>query len=324
MRRLLAAWILTSTLLAGTLLARSAGAGVSGVFPPDPLGPADLELAQKLESIAEDLGIAKLATAGRASLILVDLPFPDSVAAYDRTPSGEPLPVHAAIAADTTLEAASISKLAILTAAYDAAATGELAITPDVRSQLDRMIRSSSNEAANRLIKILGFERIASALDNPRIALHGAQGGLWVGKDFTGPQASLWKAEPHSGQAHAASARSVARFYALLDRGELVSQEASAAMREILSVTTRNNKFVAGLGAKGTAEDQPVTVPGYRIYHKSGSYGRAQGDSALIEADGRRYILVCILDDQAGGEAKLRKLAARVDKMMAQRRKTSD
>ena len=300
----------------------TASAGVSGVFPPDPLGPADLDLQQKLVAIADELGISALAAAGRASLILVDLPFPDSVVVG--RPPDLPRPVHAAIAADSTLAAASVSKLAILTAAYDAAATGELAITPDVHRALERMIRDSSNPDATRLIQVLGFERIASALENPRIALHGEQGGLWVGQDYSGPKAPIWKAEPRSDQAHAASARSVARFYALLDRGELVSSEASAAMREILSITTLNYKFVAGLGAKGAAKNQPVTVPGYRIYRKSGSYGSAQGDSALIEAEGRRYILVCILADQKGGEAKLRKLAARVDKMMAERGKTSD
>jgi len=300
----------------------TAHAGVTGVTP-DPLGPADPELGRALRAIADDLGITPLAKTGRASLILVDLP--DSARTGG---TAGPRPTHAGLAADSTLGAASIAKLGILTAAYDAAATGELGITPDVRRTLERMIRNSNNPEATRMIRVLGFERIAAALENPRIGLHTKAGGLWVGKDYSGSKAKLWRAEPHSGQGHAASATSVARFYALLDRGELVSPEASAAMREILSVTLRSSKFVAGLGAaagvKAPAEGKPVVIPGYRILRKSGSYGDWQGDSALIEAAGRRYILVCILRDWEGGEAKLRKLAVRVDRLMAERGTKSD
>jgi beta-lactamase class A len=290
------------------VLAGDSGAGVSS---PDPLGPRDPELARKLEAIAGELGITSLAAQGRASLILVDLTAP-------------PRAAHAGLAADSTLGAASIAKLAILTAAYQAAAVGELAITPDVHGSLERMIRDSSNSEATRMIGVLGYERIAAALEDPRIALHSAErGGLWVGRDYSGPQAKLWRAEPRSGQAHAASASSVARFYALLDRGELVSRDASAAMRDILAITRRSSKFVAGLGAAAgvpaTADGTPVAIPGFRILRKSGSYGRWQGDSALVEAPGRRYVLVCLLDDQKGGEAKLRQLAVRVDRLMAER-----
>ena len=312
--------------LAGLLflgVVATAHAGVTGAISPDPLGPADPELERQLQTIADDLGITPLAKDGRATLILVDLP--DSARTGSTATSR---PRHAGLAADSTLGAASIAKLAILAAAYDAAASGELGITPDVRRTLERMIRASNNPEATRMIGILGFEKIAASLDNPRIGLHSKAGGLWVGKDYSGPKAKLWRAEPHSGQGHAASAASVARFYALLDRGELVSPEASAAMREILSVTLRSSKFVAGLGAaaglKAPTEGKPVVIPGYRMLRKSGSYGDWQGDSALIEAPGRRYILVCILRDWEGGEAKLRKLAVRVDRLMAERGTKSD
>jgi beta-lactamase class A len=313
--------------LAGLIFLGIVATAHAGVASPDPLGPADPELGRQLQTIADDLGITPLAKTGRASLILVDLP--DSARTGGAAPgTATPRPTHAGLAADSTLGAASIAKLGILTAAYDAAASGELGITPDVRRTLERMIRASKNPEATRMIEILGFERIAATLDNPRIGLHTKAGGLWVGKDYSGSKARLWRAEPHSGQGHAASAASVARFYALLDRGELVSPEASAAIREILSVTLRSSKFVAGLGAaagvKAPAEGKPVVIPGYRILRKSGSYGDWQGDSALIEAAGRRYILVCILRDWEGGEAKLRKLAVRVDRMMAERGTKSD
>ncbi len=280
----------------------------AGVSTPDPLGEPDSDLAARLAAIASELGIAPLAAAGRASVMLVDM-------------SGE-VPRHAGLNADSTLGAASIAKLGILAAAYAVAETGELAISPDVRAILARMIRSSSNPDATRAIEILGFERIAAALAGPRLGLHSDErGGLWVGKDFTG--GPLWKRDPHSHEPHAASAAAVARFYALLAGGELVSPDASAAMRDILAVTTWDHKFVAGLrqatGTKTPAAGQPVVIPGYTILRKSGSYGPWQGDSALIETDGRRYILVCLLADRAGGEAKLRRLAVDVDRLMAER-----
>jgi hypothetical protein len=321
--------------IAGTLiLLVCVATSHAGVTIPDPLGASDPELTRDLQAIATELGIDTLAKAGKASLIIVDLHDPAGSPGSPGSPAPGrtllPRPVHAGLADDSTLGAASMAKLAILTAAYDAAASGELEITPDVRRTLERMIRDSRNPEATRMIEILGFERIAAALENPRIGLHSAaKGGLWVGKDYSSPQARLWRAEPQSGEGHAASAASVARFYALLDRGELVSREASAAMGEILAVTTRNHKFVAGLSAAAAessasatpaaVDGQPVTIPGYTIHRKSGSYGPWQGDSALVEAAGRRYILVCLLADRDGGEAKLRKLAVRVDRLMAER-----
>jgi beta-lactamase class A len=326
----------------------------AGVATADPLGEPDPDLALELSAIAAEIGIAKLAAAGRASVMLVDLSGSGLGGGAGGGATGGPLggPArHAGINADSTLGAASIAKLAILTAAYAAAEAGEIAITPDFRAVLERMIRSSTNPDATRAIEILGFERIAAALEDPRVALHdAARGGLWVGKDYSGGK--VWRLEPRSGEAHAASATAVARFYALLARGALVSPEASAAMRDILAVTMWDHKFVAGLraaadggasgvpdsaaevaepGGKVTAEakvaeprgkvtaDRPVVVPGFVILRKSGSYGPAQGDSALIEADGRRYILVCLLADREGGESKLRQLAARVDRMMVER-----
>jgi beta-lactamase class A len=304
----------------------SARAGVSTL---DPLGEPDAELAAELGTIAGELGITELAAHGRASVMLVDLggateEMGNNAARGVAGDGRRATPRHAGIAADSTLAAASVTKLAILTAAYAAVEAGEIAITPELRAVLERMIRYSANPEATRAIEVLGFERIAAAMRDPRIALYDeARGGLWVGRDFTG--GAVWRVEPRSGESLAASAAAVARFYVLMARGELVSPEASVAMRDILAVTMWKHKFVAGLGAgigrvqppPARASSEPVVVPGYRVWRKSGSYGPAQGDSALIEADGRRYVLVCLLEDREGGEAKLQQLAARVDRMMA-------
>jgi Beta-lactamase enzyme family len=307
--------------LSAAIAAMAPVAAAAGVHTLNPLRHSDPELTRELTAIASELGIMELARVGRASLAVVDLL---------GTAGTSECPAYAGIAADTTLGAASVAKLGILVAAFAAATAGDLEITPDVRATLERMIRDSANPEASRMIEILGFEGIAAALEDPRIALHHPEtGGLWVGKSFGIPQAPVWRAEPCSGEPHAASAASVARLYGLLDQGQLVSRAASDSMRAILAVTYWDHKFVAGLRgleklqAKGAApaarSPKPVTIPGYQVLRKSGSFGPWQADSALIEGYGRRYILVCLLADRAGGEAKLQKLAARVDQLMAVR-----
>jgi beta-lactamase class A len=39
-----------------------------------------------------------------------------------------------------------------------------------------------------------------------------------------------------------------------------------------------------------------------RIYRKSGSWQHWHADSALVEADGRKYILTALTDDARGGD----------------------
>jgi beta-lactamase class A len=276
-----------------------------GTANPGALGPPDSALGAGLAAIAEDLGIAPLARNGRASLALVDL---------------TQAPAHAGIAADSTLGAASVAKLAVLLGAFAAAEAGRIELTPDLRQILERMIRGSSNPDATRAIKRLGFPFIASVLEDPRYALHDRRrGGLWVGRDYSGGK--IWRREARSREPHAASAAAVARFYVLLHRNELVSPAASAAMREMLAVTTYDHKFVAGLReachSPAPKPGQTITIPGYRILRKSGSWGPWQADSALIEAEGRRYVLVCLLEDRDKGESRLRRLAVAVDRMIA-------
>jgi hypothetical protein len=298
--------LLAASLLITTFLDRGSGAGVSS---PDPLVRADPKLNAELAAVAGKLGISQLAEAGRASLALVDL-----------TVSGSP--VQAGIAADTTLGAASVAKLAILLGAFAAREAGRLELTPDLLQVLERMIRASSNDDATLAIERVGLPAVAATLEDPRHALHDSvRGGLWVGSDYSRRQ--VWRREVRSRQVHAASAAAVARFYLLLDRNQLVSPSASAAMREILAVTTLDTKFVAGLRdaarAASPAPGEPVQVPGYRILRKSGSWGLWQADSALIESAGRRYILVCLLEDREGGEQRLRRLAVAVDQLIQRR-----
>ena len=91
----------------------------------------------------------------------------------------------------------------------------------------------------------------------------------------------------------------MARFYYLLDRGDLVSPELTRQMKAALGDPGIRHKFVKGLESK----------PDTRIYRKSGTWRQYHSDSALVEGRRRRYILVGIAEDPRGGEW-LEKMAA--------------
>ena len=110
-----------------------------------------------------------------------------------------------------------------------------------------RMIRESSNEASTELMTRVGKEYIARVLLSPRYRLYDPRhnGGLWVGKDYA--SAGLWRRDPLHNLSHGATAMQVARFYYLLETGNLVTPEHSLMMKEILAHTALSHKFVASL-----------------------------------------------------------------------------
>ena len=59
----------------------------------------------------------------------------------------------------------------------------------------------------------------------------GRSGGLWVGKAYG--KNSYWRRDPIGQQTHGATARQAARFFVLMQRGQLLSRQSSLAMKEI-------------------------------------------------------------------------------------------
>jgi beta-lactamase class A len=84
----------------------------------------------------------------------------------------------------------------------------------------------------------------------------------------------------------------VARFYYLLQTGQLVSPELSRQMKTILGNPAIEHKFVKGLKS---------VHPESRIYRKSGTWRQYHSDSAIIEHDARRYIAVALAKSPRGG-----------------------
>lgn len=198
----------------------------------------------------------------------------------------------ARINGNVMMYAASLPKIAILLAAEDALEKGELEETPGVRQDMRIMISRSSNEAATRMMDRLGFKKIESVLTDPKYELYDDDfgGGLWVGKRYS--KFGDRYPEHIKGLSHAATASQVCRFYYMLAFGKLVSFERSKQMLEIMGDPALHHKFVNSL---------EKIAPKAKLYRKSGSWQNFHSDSILVwETDGRKYILVALVEDPDG------------------------
>jgi beta-lactamase class A len=224
-----------------------------------------------------------------------------SVVVVDITDTSSPRMAY--VNPNEMMYAASLPKIAILLGAFEKIANGEMPLDDEILEKLKRMIRNSSNAAATEILHRVGMEYLAELLQSPRYRLYdpGKNGGLWVGKDYA--KAPAWKRDPLHNLSHGATALQVARFYYLLETGQLVSPEISRLMKSILADPAIEHKFV-----KGLKEIQPDS----EIYRKSGTWGPYHSDSAIVEHHGRRYIAVA-LAKSASGERWLQKLIVALD-----------
>jgi beta-lactamase class A len=204
--------------------------------------------------------------------------------------------------------AASLPKIAILLGAFDRIANGEMALDDQTLEKLQKMIRNSSNEAATEMLNRVGKDYISDLLQSPRYRLYDPEknGGLWVGKEYG--KSPAYERDPLHNLSHGATAYQVARFYYLLETGQLVSPELSALMKSILGNPAIEHKFVKGL---------KKVHPESRIYRKSGTWKHYHSDSAIVEHDGRRYIAVA-LAKSPHGEKWLTQLIVALDKLVCE------
>jgi len=240
----------------------------------------DNSLQRKVDEAISDLGLGKYARRKRLSVALVD------VTNVDR-------PRVAEINGDVMMYAASLPKIAILLTAFEQIAQGKLKLDPRLELMLEAMIRRSSNSASTEVMHRVGTPNIAKVLRDPRYRLYDPKhnGGLWVGKDYG--KEGLWQRDPLHNISHGATALQTARFYYLLQTGQLVTPEYSRKMKEILAETAIEHKFV-----KALREVSPDAV----MCRKSGSWRNFHSDSALVERDGKSYIAVVLSEDDDGAE----------------------
>lgn len=202
--------------------------------------------------------------------------------------------------------AASLPKIAILLGAFDRISKGEMNLDDAMLDKLNKMIRNSSNEAATEILNLVGKEYVNELLQSPRYRLYDLEknGGIWVGKEYD--KSPAYDRDPLHNLSHGATALQVARFYYLLETGQLVSPELSQLMKSILGQPAIEHKFVKGL---------KKVHPKSRIYRKSGTWKQYHSDSAIIEHDDRRYIAVA-LAKSPHGEKWLTQLIVALDKLV--------
>ena len=258
---------------------------------------ADQSLQKGLEASLTALKLDRAVRNKSLCVALVDITDPES-------------PRLASVNGDNMMYAASLPKIAILLGAFERIERGELTLTSDLREKLTRMIRNSSNQAATEMLNLVGKDYLARLLESPRYRLYDPtlNGGLWIGKDYG--KSSAWKRDPLHNLSHGATAFQVARFYYLLETGNLVSPAMSREMKEILGQPAIHHKFVKGLEQAGRNA---------KIYRKSGTWQNFHADSGIIEHGGHRYIAVALAQDPAA-EQWLSKLIVSLDDLICRPR----
>ena len=255
----------------------------------------DPRLQQGLADCLTSLQLNTAAERKALSIALVDITNPSA-------------PRHAYINPNEMMYAASLPKIAILLGAFEKIAAGEMTLDDETLHTLKQMIRRSSNTAASEMLDRVGIDYLADLLQSPRYRLYDPEqnGGIWVGKEYGKSPAR--RRDPLHNLSHGATALQVARFYYLLETGQLVSPQLSQLMKAILAETEIEHKFV-----KGLKKVQPES----EIYRKSGTWGPYHSDSAIIEHDGRRYIAVALAKSR-NGEQWLQKIIVALDEVVCQ------
>ena len=261
------------------LLSAAQAASPDGSFPT--LREASNQALQKqLEQRLKRLNLDAAVRDGRLAVALVDVTDPQH-------------PRFAHVNGDDMVYAASLPKIAILLAACERIHEGKLKLDAETRQLMTDMIRYSSNTAATEMIRRVGRNYINNLLSSPKYRLYDARynGGLWVGKEYA--QGVAFQRDPLHNLSHGATAFQVARFYYLLETGQLVSPELSKEMKAMLGDPGIKHKFVKGL---------LTDAPDAQIYRKSGTWRDWHADSAIVEHAGRTYIAVALAQSPKGGE----------------------
>lgn len=239
----------------------------------------DEDLQQGLERVLADQNLMDAVKQRKLNIALAD------IADLKR-------PRVAAVNGNHMVYAASLPKIAILFAAFKMIEKGEMKLDNETRHTLTEMIRKSSNEAASTMLRRVGPEKIAEILQSPPYRLYDPEtnGGIWCGKEYGSKKA--WKRDPLHNLSHGATALQVARFYYLLETGQLVSPELTREMKAILVDPAINHKFVKGLRDRSNL----------KIYRKSGTWKSWHADSAMVEWNNHKYIAVGLTNDPNGGK----------------------
>lgn len=227
-----------------------------------------------------------------------------AVSLVDLTRSGEV--VYSGINDDHMMYAASLPKLGILLAVFEAQARGDIVWNHSFAHKLSKMVTISDNEYATWGAKLVGLRYIADVVLDSRYCLYEpGTGGLWVGRAFEKGGETL--RDPLKSISHGASTRQTARFYVMLDAERLVTPHASRRMLALMAPPEYEHKFVKALRPRHRARF---------VARKSGTWKNFHADSAIVQHGARRYVLVALVEHE-DGESWLQDVARIADDVIA-------
>ena len=245
-----------------------------------------------LENILQKADILKSANTGKIAIALADI-------------SSKKSPKFAGINSKQMLYSASLPKIAILLGALKKAEEGKLDWDDEVQAMAEAMIQHSANVEATQLYYKVGPDYISDLLKSEELYAPELGGGLWVGKEYG--SGAAWEREEECTLSHAASPLQIARYYYLLETKKLLSSSWTRKAKEILGSTGLKHKFIAGLNE---------CCEGAKVYRKSGSWGTYHADSAMIDHNGKLYIVAALINDSNGGEL-LKSLIVDIDSLVS-------
>ncbi|MDO4522703.1 MAG: serine hydrolase [Eubacteriales bacterium] len=179
-----------------------------------------------------------------------------------------------------SMESASLIKLYIAGAIYEALERGELTMDDQIRNALQLMITISDNESSNVLTRRLTDEtgdfQTGLAVTNDFITRYGFTNTEQI-NGIADP--SLWV---NDGRVNMTSAADCGHFLEMVYDGTLVSHYASLRLEDLLNRQEVNYKIPDGLPS------------GVHISHKTGEVDDTENDAAIIYTPYGDYIF-CVL-----------------------------
>jgi hypothetical protein len=217
---------------------------------------------------------------------------------------------HAWLNPDQMFYGASVPKICILLGYFAQHPEAATDLDPAVRSELEQMIKRSSNELAAKYSQLVGLDFIQETLQSKRYKLYDGEhgGGFWCGKHYGHPTPRT--GDPVHDHSNAVTVRQCLRYYLMLEQGRLVNAEACATMKEIFhapSLEHHGHNFVGGLADRDAL-----------ILRKSGLWEDWHLDTARILHGDQLYIMAGMTHHPMGQEY-LAKMAASVDDFLAGR-----
>lgn len=208
---------------------------------------------------------------------------------------------------DTMFYGASVPKICILLGYFDKYPEAARHLDPQVRSELERMIKRSDNEMAAKYSQLVGIEHIQALITGKQYRFYDQEhgGGLWCGKHYG--LAEPRYGDPLHDHSHGATVRQCLRYYLLLEQGKLVSADACATMKEIFAAPAlpfHDKDFVEGLKGRDAT-----------ILRKSGWWEDWHLDTARVQ-HGQRLYLLAGMTKHPQGEAYLAQMATAIDDIL--------